>query len=438
MAKKYLFSPIGNTDPIKYLYDGSMIHICRYYQPDVVYLYLSKEMMENHKKDNRYVKTLELLGEFLHHKFEIHIIENSDMIDVQQYDIFYNEFHRIIAEIEEQKDSEDILLVNMASGTPAMKSALLVMATLSEYRFLPIQVSTPQKKSNLEHEERDEYDVDANWELNMDNEETAENRCQEVKCLKLMRLLKIDMIKKHLLAYDYHAALAVGKEIKEDLSPVAYQWLETADARSLLDWTRMNRVLPENNGIITAVRGENEKKVLFEYMLALDLKVKRGEYADFIRAITPLGVDLLEIVLEQSCDIDITRYYKQNNQRIWDKNRLVGEILDILNQKFYPFRYGPVYSAHLLEIIQKKCTDTLMVQRIQELVNIEQNVRNVAAHNIVSVTPEWIKERTGKSVDDIFWILKYVCEQIKINTRKENWNSYDSMNKRIIDELDKD
>ena len=100
MAKKYLFSPIGNTDPIKYLYDGSMIHICRYYQPDVVYLYLSKEMMENHKKDNRYVKTLELLGEFLHHKFEIHIIENSDMIDVQQYDIFYNEFHRIIAEIE--------------------------------------------------------------------------------------------------------------------------------------------------------------------------------------------------------------------------------------------------------------------------------------------------------------------------------------------------
>ena len=50
MARKYLFSPIGNTDPIKYLYDGSMIHICRYYQPDVVYLYLSKEMMENHKK----------------------------------------------------------------------------------------------------------------------------------------------------------------------------------------------------------------------------------------------------------------------------------------------------------------------------------------------------------------------------------------------------
>ena len=252
-----------------------------------------------------------------------------------------------------------------------------------------------------------------------------------------MRLLKIDMIKKHLLAYDYHAALAVGKEIKEDLSPVEYQWLETADARSLLDWTRMNRVLPENNGIITAVRGENEKKVLFEYMLALDLKVKRGEYADFIRAITPLVVDLLEIVLEQFCNIDIVKYYKYS-QRSWDEHKLKGELLDILNQKFGSFRYGSVYSTHLKEIIIKKCADTLMVQRVQELVSVEQKVRNVAAHNIVSVTPEWIKERTGKSVDDIFWILKYVCEQVKINTRKENWNSYDSMNKRIIDELDKD
>ena len=286
-----------------------MLHICRYYEPDVVYLYLSKEMAENHKKDNRYVETLNLLGDFLNHKFEVHIIENPDMVEVQQYDVFYDEFRKIISEIEEQKEKEDQLLVNMASGTPGMKSALLIMATLAEYRFLPIQVSTPQKKSNLEHEERDEYDVKANWELNEDNEESAENRCQEVKCLNLMRLLKIDMIKKHLLSYDYHAALAVGKEIKDELNPVAWKWLQSADARAVLDWERMNRVLPENNGIISAVRQENKKKILFEYLLALDLKVKRGEYADFIRGITPLIIDLLDIVLLQFCVIYVTQYY---------------------------------------------------------------------------------------------------------------------------------
>lgn len=44
-----------------------------------------------------------------------------------------------------------------------MKSALLVMATLAEYRFIPIQVSTPKKKGNLEYEDRDDYDVETNW-----------------------------------------------------------------------------------------------------------------------------------------------------------------------------------------------------------------------------------------------------------------------------------
>ena len=71
------------------------------------------------------------------------------------------------------------------------------------------------------------------------------------------------------------------------------------------------------------------------------------------------------------------------------------------------------------------------------LVEIEQNVRNIAAHNIVSATPEWVKEQAGRSVEDILWLLKYICEQVKINTRKENWDSYDYMNKRIIEELDR-
>ena len=50
MGKTYLFSPVGNTDPIKYFHDGSMLHICRKYKPDIVYLYLSREMVKNHKK----------------------------------------------------------------------------------------------------------------------------------------------------------------------------------------------------------------------------------------------------------------------------------------------------------------------------------------------------------------------------------------------------
>ena len=35
------------------------------------------------------------------------------------------------------------------------------------------------------------------------------------------------------------------------------------------------------------------------------------------------------------------------------------------------------------------------------------------------------------------WIIKYICERVKINTREENWKSYDRMNEQIIRELEK-
>lgn len=49
---KILFSPIGGSDPIRNFRDGSMLHICRYYLPDKVILYLTGEMYQHHLQDN--------------------------------------------------------------------------------------------------------------------------------------------------------------------------------------------------------------------------------------------------------------------------------------------------------------------------------------------------------------------------------------------------
>ena len=438
MKKKYLFSPVGNTDPIKYFHDGSLLHICRHYKPDVVYLYLSKEMLENHKKDNRYVRTLELLGEKLHHTFEVHIIADEKMINVQEYDVFYNEFRKIIHQIESEKDKKDLLLVNMASGTPAMKSALVVMATLAEYRFLPIQVSSPKEKSNLEHEERIDYDVETNFALDVDNEDTAKNRCEEVRCMNLMSLLKKDIIKKHLLSYNYQAALEVGKNIKDDLTLDAYRWLETANARAMLDWDKMNKVLPKENGILEPIAKQNLKKVLLEYTLILDLKMKRGEYADFIRAITPLGVDLFELVLKEYCGIDIQKYYKKDKVKKWDMQKLKKtKLLEMAKGDFPVFKGDVVYSVHLNNIIQRSCKDMELKYKIKGFSQVEGKARNIAAHSIVSITPEWIQTRVGQTPAEIMESIKYICEKAGINSKKAEWDSYDRMNRCIIRELDK-
>ena len=46
MNQTILFTPVGGTDPISLnnYHDGSILHICRFYKPDKVILYMSRDV----------------------------------------------------------------------------------------------------------------------------------------------------------------------------------------------------------------------------------------------------------------------------------------------------------------------------------------------------------------------------------------------------------
>ncbi len=440
MSKIYLFSPVGNTDPIKYFRDGSLLHICRVYQPDIVYLYMSQEIYKCHLKDDRYVKTLKLLGNKMNHHFDIRLVIRKELVNVQQYDFFYKDFRACIGDIEGQMGDGDQLLLNMASGTPAMKSALVVMATLAEYRFTPIQVSTPIHGSNLEHEERKEYDVEANWELDEDNKENFYNRCEAVKCMNLFRLLKLDIIKKHLMAYDYHAAAAVAHELNPKLTQEKQKLLDAAEARISLDWNTLVKLSVHKIQAFAPV-SDTEKRKIFEYVLGLKIKLKKGEYADFVRAITPVVVDLMELCVKKYCGVHLDYYCTVNEKGVkrWDANKLRNsEVNQILLARWPKFKYDVVYGIHLNEIIQSMCSHRKVRRYTQDLVDVEQKIRNVAAHEIVSVADDWIYKKTQSTSESILGKIQFLCDDFKINDAPENWDSYDKMNEYIIQMLEHD
>lgn len=441
MSKRILFSPVGGTDPIKYLRDGSMLHICRHYRPDIIYLYLSHEMLEYHRKDNRYIDAINRLGIYLGHSFEIYLIERDELLDVQQYDLFYQDFRDEIVKIEKQMKDGDELLLNMASGTPAMKSALLVIATFAEYRYKAIQVSTPKRRINAEYEDREEYDNEINWELNEDNSGDAENRCTEVKSLNLMRLMQIEIIKKHVMAYDYSAALAVTDKIKDDISEDAYVLLKIMNERVRLNRQAISRLIAGKEYDIYPVR-EGDKQKIFEYALVLQMKVAKKEYADFIRGVTPLVVDLLENILKNECKIlleDCCDTNGKDNVRKWNAEKLKKLGLAVFLENEYRnsggFKYGPVYASQIAKIISYKCQNTDLVSKVNEMTEIESKVRNVAAHEIVSVTDEWFRLRTGKNAEEILSLLKYLVQKAGIHVKKEDWQSYDRINEKIAQYL---
>lgn len=187
-----LFSPVGKTDPITNYHDGSLVHICRKYKPEKVYLYLSKEMLEFHSLDNRYCKCLEWLQERENFHFEIHLIKRPELIDVQIFDIFYDDFENELQKIRLENPEHEILF-NVSSGTPAMKSALQFLAATSENMYIPVQVSTPQKGANRENYDFEEYDLNTRWELNEDNEIPYVDRCVESETMTLNKRIKLEV-----------------------------------------------------------------------------------------------------------------------------------------------------------------------------------------------------------------------------------------------------
>ena len=54
-----LYSPAGDTDPIRGMHDGAMLHIIRHYRPRMAKIFLSKDMVEKEERRQVYSKAIQ-------------------------------------------------------------------------------------------------------------------------------------------------------------------------------------------------------------------------------------------------------------------------------------------------------------------------------------------------------------------------------------------
>ena len=412
MNQTILFTPVGGTDPISSTNcrDGSMLHICRIYKPDKVIMYMTKEMLAYQEEDNRYLYCLERLAKMQKREMEYETIERRELTKVHEFDYFYQDFRVIIEQIYEKMDDTDVLLLNISSGTPAMKSGLLVLQTLGEFPAKLIQVATPEKRIN-EHIHRD-YDVVTLWELNEDNEEGCLNRCKEVQCPTLSKIKKEEIIKKHILAYDYKAALDVADTLEKEETENYRDLLYMASRRLMLDFANVDAVIRKTGMQCLPVRTSSERKY-FEYALNMEIRLKKEEYVDFVRSITPLIVDLFEMVLEKREGIKIDDYCERYRKKC---KGAVAKLADKVGST------AGQQEKHLVELVQN-------------LRFVEENIRNLAAHEIMSVTEDTLQKMTGFSGNKIMNMIKELFHYTGLNIKKEYWDSYDKMNQMILERI---
>lgn len=194
------------------------------------------------------------------------------------FDVFYEDFERCIHTLHERYPGRRILL-NLSSGTTAMKSALAVLPYLLDLPVCGIQVSSPQKAHNDKREPLQEYDVDLAWEYNLDRKsEEFVDRCKEPKMENLRAKLQRRTLEAHLKVYDYTAALEAGLQMGKLLPGGARELLQAAALRARNEWKKIAPPLRER----LIAPGSLEEKAILEYTFSLQALQQRGEVAEFL------------------------------------------------------------------------------------------------------------------------------------------------------------
>lgn len=442
--KTILFSPVGSTDPISGQHDGALLHITRTYRPDLIYLYMSKEMCELEDRDSRYTYCLDKLKELCGMDFEVQVIRRPELVDVHIFDTFLDEFQQIITGILSENEECELLL-NVSSGTPAMKSALQVIAAMSEKNKIPVQVASPKKAYNDSREDvKGEYLVDLQWELNEDNAEDYENRCTVSSSINMAARMKKEIIKKHINAYDYVAALAIAEDMEGFISEDAIRLMKAGVSRLRLDRNTCDKLMAKDSYDIFPFKGREECRIV-EYIILQYLKLKKDEYIDFVRGMSPLIFIAVIRIIEKTCgyDLDNITYLDPEMQKkgiFTRKWKPAAESDDDVKAARIIVNVGKFVSNDeaykLLKIIASD--DKEVLELVKELREIEKLLRNPVAHNIASVSPTVIKEFTankfrknGYSANDIMKMLVKLVRKAGINIKNEDFSSYDRMNREI-------
>lgn len=439
---KILFSCIGGNDPISNNHDGSILHICRYHKPDKVIMLASKEMCDLNM-DKHCVSCLEKLYKLLglDNKFKCEVIKEDNLTDPQDFDIIYPIIKESIKKIKAGMKPEDELYVNIASGTPAMKYCLQFLSALSDYSFTPISVNTPVKGMNTNKTDKKAFDPEKQWADNEDNKIT-DNRTRITKSLFMLNEFYQNTLVKLIENYDYSGALTLLDTVN-CFSEETKELIEAGLQRTQLDTNNAENTL-NKYGFTLPI--SDDRKNMVEYALSIANNLKKGRYADFIRAITPLMTDIYIKALEQFCNIDIKNAVRINNGVMrWEevkngedqaRTQAKNAIFPVLNTAFNTFRYEIVYNIHLRKILESKLTYGSNEKRLIEFMgNIEERVRNIAAHQMVMFTSDDVLSRTGHKPEKIFAQLQELM--LLLNIPKEVWDSYSDMNEVIIKSIKK-
>ncbi|WP_145462499.1 type III-A CRISPR-associated CARF protein Csm6 [Staphylococcus hominis] len=375
---KVLFSPIGNSDPWRNLYDGPMLNIVRYYNLDKVVLYFTRTIWEgNEKRKGHKAYDWEKIIQTVSPNTEVKIIV-EDVENAQDYDAYKEKFHKYLKVIEDSYEDCEIIL-NVTSGTPQMEATLCLEYIVYPKNKKCVQVSTPTKDSNVGIEYSNPKDDVEEFEMVNEIEKQSEKRCKEIDILSFREAMIRSQILGLIDNYDYEGALTIinqqdsfrnKKKIKNILAEIT-------------ESIKLHKIFNEIN---SKYSDENLKKVLFHYLL-LQMRFDRNDIAETLIRVKSIAEFLAEY------------YLRRNNSEILvlekGKVKLNNENKDFLeNYKSHLTQKGKEFKNEkddylnlpaYTDIFEVLYPQSELLQNLTHVLNVN-GLRNKVAHGLESLS----------------------------------------------------
>ncbi|WP_051221049.1 hypothetical protein [Eremococcus coleocola] len=194
------------------------------------------------------------------------------------------------------------------------------------------------------------------------------------------------------------------------------------------------------------LRPEALEQATYAAYRALQIQLKRQEYGDYFRALTPILVNIFRLIFEKRVmpqldqfiepikkeDIDGRHLYRGLQ---WKQSRVEASD-NIVNQTFHRY-YGDHFnydqylsSSHLLKLITDHSQDKDLVAKATRMRAVEKYVRNLSAHEVVFVDQAWVKERGQLSLEEINHLLGELMTLADLKDQ-DQLNALSKINKEI-------
>ncbi|MCR4440862.1 MAG: hypothetical protein QHH10_02395 [Peptococcaceae bacterium] len=454
-----LFSCTGSTDPVRDNYDGPMLHIIRHYRPHTVYIFLSQEMGMREEKDRRFSRGVKFLGEKLAHPVDIKLIF-SHIENPHDFDAFIGIFSKHLEEIAQQYPKDKILL-NVSSGTPQMMAMLCLETVVSSKPLIPVQVITPAAKANESKAGGREYDVEREFQDNLDNEPDAPNRCVLPDIISFKRTLAKGQVQVLIKKYNYAEAVQILRSYgaEEDSSVMAL--LKFADCKKNLDPASDSPEFAVAKALARYPELDKDCKKVCEYFNAIKLLQKTGHLTDFVLRLNPLVTELqglflkyclgfsIDTIIEERYKPQRTKGPKKEPEKVVRRHKIKDYDQRML--KYIDEYYNGEYrdNSHV-NIKLQNCLISYFLKRnadsqiksfsdfLLAMENLNKEERNTAAHSLCGVLEEDIHEQVGMNSSKIVKKLeKLIAVVFKSRCKQEIFNIFDTINAKISGELER-